>query len=47
MRIERGLGMGLDQRALEAIKQWRFQPAVKDGEPVAVSARVEVNFRLF
>jgi len=45
LRIERGLGMGLDERAIEAIKQWKFQPAMKGDEPVAVSARIEVNFK--
>ena len=46
LRLERGLGMGLDENAMEAVKQWKFQPAVKDGEPVAVSAKIEVNFKL-
>lgn len=47
MRIQRSLGMGLDEKALEAIRQWRFEPARKDGVPVAVQVNVEVNFRLF
>lgn len=41
------LGMGLDEKALEALKQWRFDPAKKDGKPVAVYAILEVNFRLY
>lgn len=47
LRVQRGLGMGLDQKALEAVKQWVFEPAQKDGRPVAVMISVEVAFRLF
>jgi len=47
MRVQRGLGMGLDQKAVEAVKQWKFEPATKDGKPVAVQINVEVNFRLY
>lgn len=47
MRVARSLGMGLDQKALEAVRQWRFEPAMKDGKPVAVQINVEVNFRLY
>jgi TonB family protein len=46
IRILRGLGLGLDQRAIDALNQWRFKPAMQDGQPVTVQARVEVNFRL-
>jgi periplasmic protein TonB len=47
MRVQRGLGMGLDEKAVEAVKQWKFEPATKDGKPVAVQINVEVNFRLY
>jgi TonB family protein len=47
LRVQRTLGMGLDQKAVEAVKQWRFEPARKDGQPVAVQINVEVNFRLY
>ena len=47
IRIVRPLGFGLDERAIEAIQQWRFEPGVKDGNPVKVSANIEVNFRLW
>jgi TonB family protein len=45
-RIVRGLGLGLDENAIEAIGQWQFKPGVKDGQPVKVAATIEVNFRL-
>jgi len=47
IRIVRGLGFGLDSKAVEAVKQWRFQPALKDGHPVNVQISVEVGFRLY
>jgi protein TonB len=47
IRVVRGLGFGLDARAIEAVKQWRFQPALKDGRPVNVQISVEVGFRLY
>ena len=37
---------GLDQNAIEAVKHYRFKPAMKDGHPVAVLVNVEVNFQL-
>ena len=46
-RVARSLGMGLDEKAMEAVKSWKFEPALKDGHPVAVLVNVEVNFRLF
>ncbi len=39
--------MGLDQKAIEAVRNWRFSPAMKDGRPVPVQINVEVNFRLY
>lgn len=47
IRVVRGLGFGLDARAIEAVKQWRFQPAMKDGQPVNVQISVEVGFKLY
>jgi TonB family protein len=46
IRIVRPLGMGLDEKAIEAVKEWRFRPSLRDGKPVPVYANVEVNFRL-
>jgi TonB family protein len=47
VRVERGLGLGLDERAVEAVKNWEFEPGTRDGEPVRVVCRVEVVFQLF
>lgn len=46
LRVIRPLGLGLDEKALEAVQKWRFKPGMKDGHPVATEATVEVNFRL-
>lgn len=47
VKIARSLGMGLDEKAIEAVRKWKFEPAQKDGQPVAVQINVEVNFRLY
>jgi protein TonB len=47
IRVVRGLGFGLDAKAVEAVKQWRFEPALKDGKPVNVQISVEVGFHLY
>jgi periplasmic protein TonB len=47
IQVARSLGLGLDERAIEALRQWRFEPAKKDGKPVPVAVDVEVSFRLF
>jgi len=41
------IGAGLDAKAVKVVKGWRFQPATKDGEPVAVQIAVEVDFHLY
>jgi TonB family protein len=46
IRVVRGLGFGLDQNAVAAVSQWRFQAGTKDGAPLAVVATIEVNFKL-
>jgi len=46
VRLLRGLGGGLDQRAIEAVKQWRFSPAKRFGTPVDVMVEVAVEFKL-
>jgi TonB family protein len=48
IKVVRGLGLGLDEKAMEALGRWKFEPARlrKDNTPVPVSAQVEINFRL-
>lgn len=46
LRVVRGVGLGLDEKAIEAVSRWKFRPGFKDGKPVTVAATVEVNFRL-
>jgi TonB family protein len=46
IRVVRGLGMGLDEKAIEAVSTWWFEPGYGAGLPIAVPARVEVNFRI-
>jgi TonB family protein len=46
VKVMRPLGLGLDQKAIEAVEKWKFKPGTKDGKPVAVQAYIEVNFRL-
>lgn len=45
--VTRRLGMGLDEKALEAVHQYRFKPAMRDGQPVAVGITMEVDFKLY
>jgi protein TonB len=45
--VVRGLGSGLDAKAIEAVERWRFEPAKKDGKPVNVEISVEVSFLLY
>lgn len=47
IRVANSLGMGLDEKAIEAAKKWRFEPAMKDGHPVAVEIALEVDFHLY
>jgi TonB family protein len=47
VHVARALGMGLDEKAMEAVRQYKFKPAMKDGKPVACYANIEVNFRLY
>jgi len=46
-RVIRSLGLGLDETAAECVSRWRFKPATKGGNPIAVQAEVTVNFRLW
>lgn len=46
VRVVRGLGLGLDENAIEALKDWKFSPAMRQGAPVDVAVNIEVNFAL-
>ena len=46
VRVARGFGLGLDEKAVEAVSQWVFRPGTKDGRPVTVGAQIEVAFHL-
>jgi TonB family protein len=49
VRVVRSVGMGLDEKAMEAVRQYKFKPAVdqKSGKPVPVEISFLVNFRLY
>ncbi len=47
LRVVNSLGMGLDEKALETVRTWRFEPGLKDGHPVKVEMAVEVDFHLY
>ena len=47
VHVLRGVGMGLDGKAVDAVKLYRFKPAMEAGKPVAVELNVEVNFQIF
>jgi periplasmic protein TonB len=46
IRVLHSLGLGLDEKAMEAVKKWKFRAGQRDGKPVTVEAQIEVNFRL-
>lgn len=47
VEVRRPVGFGLDEKAVEAVQQYRFEPAVKDGQAVPVELAVDVNFQIF
>jgi TonB family protein len=47
IRLEKALGHGLDDHAMETIKGWRFTPGTRNGEPAAVREPIEVTFNLY
>jgi TonB family protein len=46
IRVVKSLGMGLDEKAIEAVQKWKFKPGMNKGAAVNVRAQIEVNFRL-
>jgi protein TonB len=46
VRVNNALGMGLDEKAIEAVRRWKFEPGTKDGKAVAVQVAVSVMFHL-
>jgi len=44
--VVRGIGLGLDEKAIEAVRQYKFKPAMENGKPVVVEMHVEVNFQI-
>ena len=47
IRVRQSLGMGLDEKAIEAVNCWRFRPATLNGQPVATQIAVQVDFHLY
>ncbi len=47
VRVVRGVGMGLDEKAVEAVRQYKFKPALQNGKPVKVDLYIDVNFQIF
>ncbi len=47
IHVTSSLGMGLDEKAIEAARKYRFEPGMKDGHPVAVQIALEVDFHLY
>jgi TonB family protein len=47
IRVRDGIGHGLDEEAVKAVRKWKFAPATKDGKPVAVQVAIEVDFHLY
>ncbi len=47
IRVTKSPGLGLDEKAIEAVRKWQFKPAMKDGRPVDAQVPIEVTFRLY
>jgi TonB family protein len=46
IQVMKSPGMGLDEKAIEAVRKWKFKPATKDGKPVDAQIPIEITFRL-
>ena len=47
IHVQRAIGLGLDDQAVKSVQNWKFNPAMKNGDPIPVQINVEVNFRLY
>lgn len=47
IKVARSVGLGLDEKAIETVRTWKFEPGTKDGKPVATYATIEVAFHLY
>jgi TonB family protein len=47
IKVVQGLGMGLDEKAVEALQQFKFQPATRNGRPVKVDLYIDISFQVF
>ncbi len=47
IQVEKKLGYGLDEKAVEAMRKWKFQPELRDGQPIETPIKVEMTFRLY
>lgn len=47
IRVSKSLGHGLDEKAIEAVRQWKFKPATKDGVPVSAEIAIQTKFVLY
>jgi TonB family protein len=47
VRVVKPIGYGLDEKAVEAVRQYKFKPATRNGEPVVVELYIDVNFQVF
>jgi TonB family protein len=47
IQVEKKLGYGLDEKALEAMRKWKFKPELRDGQPIEKRIHVEMKFRLY
>jgi TonB family protein len=46
VQVIQGLGLGLDEKAVDAVGRWQFKPGESNGVPVPILAKIEINFRL-
>ncbi len=47
IKVVQGIGMGLDEKAVEALQQYKFEPATREGKPVKVDLYIDVSFQIF